>query len=181
MFAPIRTLLLCILKVSETMTWQSWSMASLYKSLIVLCLSCMSIRVCMSQKGGDASIVAGPAGVILTAGPLQRRLSFSKAGLMTSKMALEGRQLLSRPAQEIKFRIENALPDRKPSGLEPGQGEASIRPPWTRQPTCLPFIRNQDHYRLTLRGFLRLSRSKRRLCVTRPWSKPIMTGFITSP
>ena len=91
-----------------------------------LCLCFSSIVLggiaCTAQAPVEAAIHLTTTGVVLSAGSLQRQLSFVSKRLQTSSLTVDGRQLLDRPAEEFKFRIQYADPDRKPEPLKPGEG-----------------------------------------------------------
>ncbi len=91
-----------------------------------LCLCFSSIVLggiaCTAQAPVEAAIHLTTTGVVLSAGSLQRQLSFVSKRLQTSSLTVDGRQLMDRPAEEFKFRIQYADPDRKPEPLKPGEG-----------------------------------------------------------
>lgn len=82
----------------------------------------VAATVCSAQAQPDSSIRVTKAGVVLSARTLQRRLSFASQRLQTSSLTVDGRQLLSRPAEEFKFQVLYADPDQAPKLLKPGEG-----------------------------------------------------------
>lgn len=78
--------------------------------------------VCSAQVPREASIHLTKTGAILRSGLLQRELSFVSEKARTSSLTVDGRQLLDRPADEFKFRIQYVDPDEKPKLLQLGEG-----------------------------------------------------------
>ena len=78
--------------------------------------------VCSAQVPREASIHLTKTGAVLKAGSLRRKLSFVSEGVRTSSLTVDGLQLLDRPAEEFKFRVQYADPDEKPKLLQLGEG-----------------------------------------------------------
>ena len=62
----------------------------------------------------------------LNAGILQRSIKLDGANTFTKSLSVDGKEMLTGPADEVSFTIHFALPNERPKGIEPGMAPASV-------------------------------------------------------
>lgn len=76
------------------------------------------------HAGADASrpFALSEREVRISSGGLDRTIDLADGNLRTTRLRIDGRNLLAEPAAELSFVVTRAEPNARPRGLQPGQG-----------------------------------------------------------
>jgi len=92
------------------------------KRVLLLCLNLgMWACPCPQVFAAPALDVSGRE-VRMSAGVLERAISLADGNLSTTRLRVDGRDLLAGPSLELTFVVTHAEPNGRPRGLKPGEG-----------------------------------------------------------
>jgi hypothetical protein len=84
----------------------------------------LASAVAVQVAAGEESIEITDRRVRLAAGGLERVIDLAEGNVSTTRLRINGRDLLAGPAGELSFTVTRAEPNARPKGLQPGEGGA---------------------------------------------------------
>ena len=86
---------------------------------LLVCVCVLSVTLPSRAAADGSGMFADRDGIRIVAGDLQRTLRIKDGNVCTTGIAAAGEDLLASAANEMSFRVEKAVPNRCPVGLDP--------------------------------------------------------------